>query len=69
MNREQTKYLATFLSNLSIGVFVVGAITPILSAKSLDIITVVNILASLSSGIILFRGGFKILKGVNNEPR
>lgn len=69
MNREQTQYLATFYNNLSIGVFIVGGITPILTTRKFDIITVVDVLASLISGIILFRAGLKKLEGVNDGSK
>ncbi len=69
MNREQTKYTANYLSNLSIGIIVVGAITTILDFKLFDMITLIVILASSLSGIILLISGSLILRRLRDEPK
>ncbi|KKP87828.1 MAG: hypothetical protein UR93_C0030G0001, partial [Berkelbacteria bacterium GW2011_GWA2_35_9] len=50
MNREQIKYIATFLSNISIGIIVVGVVTPVFNRSKLDFYTISLITISLISG-------------------
>lgn len=69
MNQEQAKYIATFFNNLSVGVIIFGAITPVLNNEEFGLTTSLVVLTSLISGIMLLIVGSIILKDIINGSK
>ena len=69
MNREQIKYIATFLSNISIGIIVVGVVTPVFNRSKLDFYTISLITISLISGTMIFISGLKYLNNIKDGSK